>query len=83
MCVIRVFRRLGSYVCVPVFRRVYTCIYIYFVEVMCHRRILRAFTERYVTTCVLTTVVLRLATLGNDICVRWFVRVVAFGNELW
>ena len=70
MCVIRVFRRLGSYVYAPVFCRGYTCMYIYFVEAMCHRRILRTFTECYMTTCALTSVVLHLATLGNDICVR-------------
>lgn len=36
---------------------------------MCHRYILRTFTECYVTTCMLAIVVLCLTALGNDICV--------------
>lgn len=56
--------------------------YIYFVEAMCHRRILRTFTECYMTTCALAIVVLCLTALGNDICVRWVICVSAFGNEL-
>lgn len=50
---------------------------------MCHRYILRTFTEYYVTICVLAIVVLCLTAPGNDICVMWVVCASAFDNGLW